>query len=106
MRRGALIARVQVFEHVSKRGIHVHRSVLARLLAQDHEGKPQTYVPQIRPNLHALAGGRDTHTKARRMSWAEWESQEAGLVSEWFKWVDPVDADRKTPRPSTSDLAH
>jgi hypothetical protein len=91
--------------HVNQRGILVHRSVLAQLLAHDHNGESQTYVPQIRPNLCALVGSEEIRTKARRMSWAQWESQEAWLDSSWFQWVDPVDIDRKATRASTSELA-
>jgi hypothetical protein len=79
--------------------------VLARLLALDHNGESQTYVPQMRPNLCALAGSKEIRTKARRLSWAQWESQEAGLDSPWFQWVDPVHTDRKSTRASTSELA-
>jgi hypothetical protein len=101
-----LILGAQVFKHVARRGIHVHRSVLARLLAQDHEGRPQTYVPQIRPNLRGLPGGKKVVTPVRRMSWTQWESQDAGLDVQWFQWVDPVDVNRYTSEPSTSEQAH
>jgi hypothetical protein len=105
-RCSTLILGAQVFKHVTKRGIHVHRSVLARLLAHDHEDRPQTYVPQIRPSLRELPGGEKVLTPVRRMSWTEWESQDAGLDVQWFQWVDPVDVHRSTSEPSTSEQAH
>lgn len=80
----------KVFKHVVDRGLKVHRSVLTRMEACDHSGRPGAYVPLIRPNIHVAEGGEDKR-HCERMSHEEWVKGSVGgmaLKESWFKWVE------------------
>jgi hypothetical protein len=54
----------KIFRDVMKRQILVHQSVLTRLEALDEKGKPGSYIPRIRPNLH--------YKEARKVAYRGW----------------------------------
>ena len=65
----------EVYEGVMKRGIKVHRSVKARMLAFPMDRSNELYVPKIRFTI----GG-----EVRRLSREEWLADKP----EYFDWVD------------------
>ena len=78
-----------MFKHVVRRGMMVHRSVLTRMEALDHEGKENTYVPRVQPNIH-LEEGDAEQRHCKRMTHEEWVTGSVRgmkLKEPWFKWV-------------------
>ncbi|EIN13932.1 hypothetical protein PUNSTDRAFT_110090 [Punctularia strigosozonata HHB-11173 SS5] len=58
----------KIFRDIMKRKILVHQSVLTRLEALDEQGKPGSYIPRIRPNLHYKEARKDEN----RRGWTWW----------------------------------
>lgn len=73
----------------------VHRSVLTRMEAVDHTGKPATYLPRVRPNVHIWEEDQE-HKRCVRPSREEWLSgtfDGMNLKRPWFEWVNVVTKD-------------
>lgn len=73
----------------------VHRSVLTRMEAPDHEGKPDTYLPRVRPNVHIWNGDVE-HKRCKQPTRDEWLKgtfNGMDLPKPWFEWVNVVTKD-------------
>ena len=63
----------EVYKEVMDRGIKVHRSVRARMMASPMDGSKKQYVPKIRFTING---------ELRRLTREEW------LEGKYFEWVD------------------